>query len=67
MEIHMVENRQKDTNASRDDKKDVVTRGPAGEFPANIFDSAKIWEKIPRAKKQKNKRITDWWGDQFWQ
>jgi len=40
----------------------------ACEFPANIFESVKIWEIIPRAKNEKkNKRTTDWREDQLCQ
>ncbi len=33
--------------------------GPAGEFPANIFEPAKTSEKILRANNNKNKRTSD--------
>jgi len=33
--------------------------GPAGEFPANIFETVKISEKILSATTTKNKQTTD--------
>jgi len=37
----------------------VAVGGPAGEFPANIFEPAKTSEKILRANNNKNKRTSD--------
>jgi hypothetical protein len=47
--------KQQSTNVQRQRQRvaSADAGGPAGEFPANIFESAKIQENILRSKNQK--------------